>query len=206
MEEQINKYFGKSVNKDDDICNSFQNSALVPLSVASTIKSKKGLKSIYIDVRFNNNDLNFIEQWLDALFEEAKQVKADNMYDDIDVPYDIPVPVLGFNSAYFDMIFVLPYLTSLKWHITNYLCDFSPIKRVEVRHKITGVRIQFLDAEMFVTKMKLKEFVNDFGKKSNKRSDNKGIFPYTAFNTNNYDEVLNITEPFEQEQFFQRVN
>ncbi|KAA6368923.1 MAG: hypothetical protein EZS28_035550, partial [Streblomastix strix] len=94
MEEQINKYFGKSVNKDDDICNSFQNSALVPLSVASTIKSKKGIKTIYFDVRSNNNDQNFIEQWLEALFEEANQVKADNMYDDIDVPYDIPVPVL----------------------------------------------------------------------------------------------------------------
>ncbi|KAA6367716.1 MAG: hypothetical protein EZS28_036757, partial [Streblomastix strix] len=189
MEEQINKYFGKSVNKDNDICNSFQNSALVPLSVASTIKTKKGIKTIYFDVRSNNNDQNFIEQWIDALFEEAKQVKADNMYDDIDVPYDIPVPVLGFNSAHFDMIFVLPYLTSYKQHITNYLGDFSHIKRVEVHHKITGVRIQFLDAEMFVTKMKLKEFVNDFGKKTNKRSDNKGIFPYTAFNTTNYNEI-----------------
>ncbi|KAA6362282.1 MAG: hypothetical protein EZS28_042191, partial [Streblomastix strix] len=70
--------------------------------------------------------------------------------------------LLGFNSAHFDMIFVLPYLTSSKWHITNYLGDFSRIKRVEVRHKITGVRILFLDAEMFVTKMKLKNFVKDF--------------------------------------------
>jgi hypothetical protein len=38
--------------------------------------------------------------------------------------------------------------------------------------------------------MKLKDFVKDFGKKSNKRSDNKGIFPYTAFNTKNYEEIL----------------
>ncbi|KAA6383295.1 MAG: hypothetical protein EZS28_021177, partial [Streblomastix strix] len=136
---------------------------------------------------------------LPAIFEETQQVKADNMYDDPDVPYDITVPISGFNSAHFDMIFVLPYLTSYKWHITNYLGDFSHIKRVEVRHKITGVRIQFLDAEMLITKMKLKEFVNDFGKKTNKKSNIKGIFSYISFNTTNYDEVLNITEPFEQE-------
>ncbi|KAA6377517.1 MAG: hypothetical protein EZS28_026956 [Streblomastix strix] len=218
MEEQINKYFGKSISKDNnEICNSFQNSALVPLSVASTIKSKKGLKSIYFDVRSNNKDQNFIQQWLEAIFEEAQQVKDDNKYDDPDVPYDIPVPVLGFNSAHFDMIFVLPYLTSSKWHITNYLGDFSRIKRVEVRHKITGVRIQFLDAEMFVTKMKLKNFVKDFSpsefiidnngikKKVTKRSNNKGIFPYTAFNTSNYEEILNISELFEQNQFFNEL-
>ncbi|KAA6380309.1 MAG: hypothetical protein EZS28_024163 [Streblomastix strix] len=236
MEEQINKYFGKATNKptesactpckeqDNAVRNSFQNSALVPLSVASTIKSKKELKSIYFDVRSNvyatsvaSNEVclsvagekiltqNFIQQWLEALFEEAQQVKQDNMYDDPDVPYDIAVPVLGFNSAHFDMIFVLPYLTSSKWHITNYLGDFSRIKRVEVRHKITGVRIQFLDAELFVTKMKLKDFAKDFGKKSNKRSQNKGIFPYTAFNTTNYEEVLNISSPFEQKEFFNEL-
>ncbi|KAA6358796.1 MAG: hypothetical protein EZS28_045677, partial [Streblomastix strix] len=182
MEEQINKYFGKAANKDaipnvaelrsdETVRNSFQNSDLVPLSVASTIKSKKGLKSIYFDVRSNIYlsatgekilTQNFIQQWFEAIFEEALQVKADNMCDDPDVPYDIHVPILGFNSAHFDMIFVLPYLTSSKWHITNYLGDFSHIKRVEVRHKITGVRIQFFDAEMFVTKMRLKDFVKDF--------------------------------------------
>ncbi|KAA6366171.1 MAG: hypothetical protein EZS28_038302, partial [Streblomastix strix] len=103
-------------------------------------------------VMLSGNQIPFaphiIEQWLDALFAEAQQVKEDNMYDDIDAPYDILVPDLGFNSAHFDMIFVLPYLTSYKWHITNYLGDFSHIKRVEVRHKITGIRIQFLDAEI----------------------------------------------------------
>ncbi|KAA6358068.1 MAG: hypothetical protein EZS28_046405 [Streblomastix strix] len=207
MEEQINRYFGKETIKDDEtVRNSIQNSALVPLSVASTIKSKKGLKSIYFDVRSNvyatasarrqiASDFlsvagekiltqNFIQQWLEALFEEALQIKQDNMYDDPDVPYDIPVPVLGFNSAHFDLIFVLPYLTSSKWHITDYLGDFSRIKRVEVRHKITGVRIQFLDAELFVTKMKLKDFAKDFGTKSNKRSENKGIFPLYSIQHN----------------------
>ncbi|KAA6357166.1 MAG: hypothetical protein EZS28_047307, partial [Streblomastix strix] len=141
MEEQIIKYFGKPINKDDGdvVCISFQNSALVPLSIASTIKSKKGIIAKYFDVRQNNQDQNFIQQWLKVLFEEEQQVKADNIYEDPDGLFDIPVPILGFNSAHFDMIFVLPYLTSSKWHITNYLGDFSRIKRVEVRHKITGV-------------------------------------------------------------------
>jgi hypothetical protein len=65
------------------------------------------------------------------------------MYDDPEVPYEIPVPVVGFNSAHFDMIFVLPYLTNKDWHIVpkGYLGDFSHIKRVEVRHKISNVRV-----------------------------------------------------------------
>ncbi|KAA6383666.1 MAG: hypothetical protein EZS28_020806, partial [Streblomastix strix] len=179
--------------------------AYYPVCKLHAVKVNDKLGNWNRDLRRHIEQCKQNKQWLEALFEEAKQVKADNMYDDIDVPYDIPVPVLGFNSAHFDMIFVLPYLTNYKWHITNYLGDFSHIKRVEVRHKITGVRIQFLDAEMLVTKMKHKEFVNDFGKKSNKRSDNKGIFPYTAFNTTNYNEVLNIIEPFEQNKFFNEL-
>ncbi|KAA6387689.1 MAG: hypothetical protein EZS28_016785 [Streblomastix strix] len=94
------------------------------ISVASTIKSKKGLKSIYFDVRSNvyatasarrqiASDFltletgekvitqNFIQQWLEALFEEAVQIKQDNMYDDPDVPYDIAVPV--FQVAYYQL-------------------------------------------------------------------------------------------------------
>ncbi|KAA6356856.1 MAG: hypothetical protein EZS28_047617 [Streblomastix strix] len=112
MEEQINKYFEKATlklkaspeaaNKEQDkaVRNSFRNSALVSLSVASTIKSKKGLKSIYFDVRSNvyltlDDGQKANSQWLEALSGEALQIIQDNMYDDPDVPYDIAVPVLG---------------------------------------------------------------------------------------------------------------
>jgi hypothetical protein len=42
---------------------------------------------------------------------------------------------------------------------------------------------------MFVTKSTLKDWVKDFGNNKSKE-DNKGVFPYTAFDTTNYNEVL----------------
>jgi hypothetical protein len=67
----------------------------------------------------------------------------DNRYENDEIPYDIAVPVVGYNSAHFDMIFVLPYLTNKFWNIVpgGYIGDFSHIKRVEVIHKITRVRL-----------------------------------------------------------------
>ncbi|KAA6356537.1 MAG: hypothetical protein EZS28_047936, partial [Streblomastix strix] len=165
-----------------------------PLSVASTIKSKNGIKKIYFDVRqeqfceSSNEGRSFIEKWLDQVFEEAKQINDDNIYDDPDIPYDIPVPVLGYNSAHFDMIFVLPYLTNSNWRITSYLGDFSHIKRITVKHKISGVSIQFLDAILFITKESLKQFAIDFG--DGGKDGNKGVFPYDAINSENYKETV----------------
>ncbi|KAA6328010.1 MAG: hypothetical protein EZS28_053765, partial [Streblomastix strix] len=137
--------------------------------------------------------------WLDQVFEEAKQINDDNIYDDPDIPYDIPVPVLGYNSAHFDMIFVLPYLTNSNWRITSYLGDFSHIKRVTVKHKISGVSIQLLDAILFITKESLKQFAIDFG--DGGKDGNKGVFPYDAINTDNYKEVLEKKILFSQEDF-----
>ena len=52
------------------------NSVLHPLSVASTIKSKKGLKTIYFDLR---NGRDFIIQWIHQLFIEADKMKEDKI-------------------------------------------------------------------------------------------------------------------------------
>ncbi|KAA6358017.1 MAG: hypothetical protein EZS28_046456, partial [Streblomastix strix] len=145
----INQGYGsKSVVNGVEVHNSQQHTVLEPLSVASTINSKSGIKKIYFDLRQEN----FIEKWLEQMFKEAKQLKEDNQYDDPEIPYDISIPVLGYSSAHLDMVFVIRYLTIPLWHITSYLGDFSHIKRVEVKHKITGVTLQFLDAMLFVTK------------------------------------------------------
>ncbi|KAA6379989.1 MAG: hypothetical protein EZS28_024485 [Streblomastix strix] len=107
--------------------------------------------------------------------------------------------IARYNSAHFDMIFVLPYLTNSNWRITSYLGDFSHIKRVTVKHKISGVSIQFLDAILFITKESLKQFAIDFG--DGGKDGNKGVFPYDAINTENYKEVLEKKIPFSQEDF-----
>ncbi|KAA6384643.1 MAG: hypothetical protein EZS28_019831 [Streblomastix strix] len=145
VERNINKYFGKKKDEKNE-------------TVATTIKSKSGIKTIYSDLHYRN----FIEKLLGEVFKAAEQIKQDNMYQDLEVSYEIPVPVVGFNSTHFDMIFVLPYLSNKDWHIVQggYLGDFSHIMRVEVRHKIGNVKIQFLDIDTFMT---LKEAAESFG-------------------------------------------
>ncbi|KAA6365732.1 MAG: hypothetical protein EZS28_038741 [Streblomastix strix] len=92
VEKIVNKSFGKS---------SKQISELVPLSVASTIKNKAGVRIIYYDLR-NGDD--FINQWLNQIFNEAVIVQQDNQYRtqtgviDKAMQYNVDVPVIGFNS------------------------------------------------------------------------------------------------------------
>jgi hypothetical protein len=55
---------------------------------------------------------DFIEQWLDKLFEVAEKVAESNKYDCIDYSYENiynDVPVIGFNSGHFDNNVLLPY-------------------------------------------------------------------------------------------------
>ncbi|KAA6371600.1 MAG: hypothetical protein EZS28_032873 [Streblomastix strix] len=189
------RYRSKSVVNGIEVHNSQQHTVLEPLSVASTIKSKYENKKICFDLRQES----FIEKWLEQMFEEAKQLKEDNQYDDPEIPYDISIPVLGYNSAHFDMVSVIRYLTNPLWQITSYLKDFSHIKRVEVKYKITGVTLQLLDAMLFVTKGTLKQFVADFG--NGGKDEQKGVFPYDAINIDNYNEILSKSEPFSKEDF-----
>ncbi|KAA6356562.1 MAG: hypothetical protein EZS28_047911, partial [Streblomastix strix] len=199
-------YECQSVVNGIEVHNSKQYTVFEPLSVASTIKSKSGVKKIYLDLRqenfqaeLGNEKHSFIEKWLEQMFKEAKQLKEYNQYEDLEIPYDISIPALGYNSAHFDMVFEIRYLTNPLWHITSYLGDFSHIKRVEVKHKITGVILQFLDVMLFVTKGTLKQFAADFG--NGGKDDQKGVFPYDAINTDNYNEVLSKSEPFSKEDF-----
>ncbi|KAA6361027.1 MAG: hypothetical protein EZS28_043446, partial [Streblomastix strix] len=97
----VNKKFGKS---------SYQMYELFPLSVASTIRNKQGIKKIF----FSQQDgEDFIVQWLNQLFKEAEQVNADNQYiteactiDDT-IPYSMEVPIVGFNSSRFDISLII---------------------------------------------------------------------------------------------------
>ncbi|KAA6383270.1 MAG: hypothetical protein EZS28_021205 [Streblomastix strix] len=81
MNNLIHKDFGEY---------SQQLSTLDPLCIASTIKSKKGNKTIYFDIWTKN----FLNIWMKTLIEEEKQVKNDNCYDDDTIPQCYEVPVL----------------------------------------------------------------------------------------------------------------
>jgi hypothetical protein len=85
-------------------------SHVVLLSVAWAAKTKSGIKTPYFDCRDGDD---FIIRWLKSLVEVPGEVSKDTMYDCIDYTIEnIPncVPVLGFNSARFDMNLIIDIL------------------------------------------------------------------------------------------------
>jgi hypothetical protein len=106
-------------------------SKLTTLSVASAFNCP-GMedKSIYLDVR---NGENWVHQWIEKLFVYAKIIARHNKYTDDDFDNMVPsatidrinemvrwneVPVLGFNSARFDMNLILNELNCDEWNVS----------------------------------------------------------------------------------------
>ncbi|KAA6379203.1 MAG: hypothetical protein EZS28_025270 [Streblomastix strix] len=168
-------------------------SQLIPYCIASTVKNKSGIHSFCYDIR----QANFLDQWLDQVFEETKQIKKDNKYEDESIPQHFEVPVIGFNSAKFDVSLVFKNLKSKNWKIVKHIGSGTVAKQIIVRHKDTHIQLRFVDALIYCTKMKLKEFVRDIGMSIMK----KGRFPYEFININNYATELDKSEPFPREAF-----
>ncbi|KAA6376183.1 MAG: hypothetical protein EZS28_028290, partial [Streblomastix strix] len=192
VEKIVNKSFGKS---------SKQISELVPLSVASTIKNKAGIKTIYYDLR---NVDNFINQWLQKIFEEAVIVQQDNQYRtqsgviDKAMQYNVDVPVIGFNSLKFDFSLIFKNLQCADWQIKSYIGSSGVAKQIVVQHKKLDVKQKFIDILTYYIPITLKEFAKTFNQKIESQ---KGMFPYEYINTDNYKEILKQQEPFPIEAF-----
>ncbi|KAA6380110.1 MAG: hypothetical protein EZS28_024364 [Streblomastix strix] len=188
----VNKKFGKS---------SYQMYELFPLSVASTIRNKYGIKKIFFSQQDGDD---FIIQWLNQLFKEADQVNADNQYiKDActiyeTIPYSMEVPIVGFNSSRFDISLIISYIQCKDWIISNYIGSPSQAKQVIVHHKKLNLKVKFVDMLTYLQPMELKQAAKDFG---DGYDDKKGLFPYEAFNTDNVNEVLSKSEPFTMEDF-----
>ncbi|KAA6383853.1 MAG: hypothetical protein EZS28_020623 [Streblomastix strix] len=108
LENKINE-------KNDD--SSQVTATLIPYAIVSTVKLTSGIHSFYYDIRTEN----FLDKWLEQLFEEAKQVKKDNKYIDETFPQYYEVPVIRFNSAKFDASVLFKNLKSKDWIISKYL-------------------------------------------------------------------------------------
>ncbi|KAA6369340.1 MAG: hypothetical protein EZS28_035133 [Streblomastix strix] len=194
VEKIVNKQFGKS---------SKQISELVPLSVASTIKNKQGIHTIYSDLR-NGDD--FITQWLKQVFNEAVIIQQDNQYFtkampqtiDKDMQYNVEVPVIGFNSSKFDFSLIFRNLQCADWEIKSYIGSSGVAKQIVVQHKHLDVKLKFIDVLTYYVPITLKEFAQTFNSEINGQ---KGVFPYEFINTDNYKEILNQSEPFPIEAF-----
>ncbi|KAA6370322.1 MAG: hypothetical protein EZS28_034151, partial [Streblomastix strix] len=224
VERKVNTYFGKPLTKtvgsginakDSVIRNSQWISVLEPLSVASTIKLKwreqynnddqykkitspfgtEALKTIYYDLR---QGTDFITQWIEQVFEEAKQVALDNKHDDETIPYNQCVSIIGFNSSRFDQALFSKYLHNDKWTIQSFIGTMGQGKQIVVEHKQTKQQIKFIDAMNYTQPTDLASFAADFGNKDN---ESKGLFPYEGITFDNYNYELNKSQPFSIKAF-----
>ncbi|KAA6393776.1 MAG: hypothetical protein EZS28_010695 [Streblomastix strix] len=186
--ETFEKYIQQNYGEDSTVI-----SYLIPYCIASTFKNKSGIHSFRYDIR----QANFLDQWLDQVFEEAKQIKKDNKYEDESIPQNFEVPAIGFNSAKFDVSLVSKNLKSKNWKIVKHIGSGTVAKQIIVRHKDTHIQLRFVDALIYCTKMKLKEFVRDIGGEVM----TKGRFPYEYIYINNYATELDKSEPFPREAF-----
>ncbi|KAA6404137.1 MAG: hypothetical protein EZS28_000340 [Streblomastix strix] len=166
---------------------------LIPYAIASTVKCASGIHSFYYDIRTEN----FLDKWLDQVFEEAKQVMKDNKYIDETIPQYYEVPVIGFNSAKFDASVLFKNFKSKNWAISKYLGSSTIAKQIIVKHQSSNIHLRFVDFKIYTTHSKLKDAVRDFGNGTYK----KGRFPHEFINTNNYMDELNKCEPFPIEAF-----
>ena len=190
---------------DKTIINSF----LQPLSVSSTIKSKAGIKTIYHDVR----EEEFIQTWLVEVFNEAREMRKDNLIKDVPLEIQCPhnefiINVIGFNSSKFDMNILFSELSSDAFKVKSFLGSTTSFKQVLVsktfgKKKPYQITLRFIDAKLLAGGGSLKDFVKNFGSEG---CSNKGIFPYEAVNVNNYNDVLSKSIPFDQKDFHSVLN
>ncbi|KAA6378776.1 MAG: hypothetical protein EZS28_025697 [Streblomastix strix] len=149
----------------------------------------------YIDPEKNNQNLCFF-----LLFKDARKIIDSNKYEDETVQQHYEVPVIGFNSSKFDVALILKNFQSDEWLIIKYLGSGSNAKQIIVKHNISGIKLRFIDAMIYSTKMKLKQFIKDLTPKTatTEKSEipTKLKFPYEFINYDNYVQELDKSEPF----------
>ncbi|KAA6404464.1 MAG: hypothetical protein EZS28_000015 [Streblomastix strix] len=184
LENKVNEKFGDS---------SQVTAILIPYAIDSTVKFASDIHSFYYDIRTDD----FLDKWLEQLFEEAKQVKKDNKYIDETIPQYFELPVIGFNQAKFDASVLFKNLKSKNWPISKYLGSSTIAKQIIVKHQSSSIHLRFVDFKIYSMQNKLKDAVRDFGNGTYKN----GRFPHEFINTNNYMNELNKIEPFPIETF-----
>ncbi|KAA6389693.1 MAG: hypothetical protein EZS28_014776 [Streblomastix strix] len=111
--------FNTVFQQEDDI----KYPIIKPISVASAIKTKSGIKTCYFDC-FQEN---FVDLWLDYLFQEVKLVKIDNCYPD-EVPQRYEEPVVGFDSLKTSITLIFRNLRSKNYEIVDFVGQISSPK------------------------------------------------------------------------------
>ncbi|KAA6371567.1 MAG: hypothetical protein EZS28_032906 [Streblomastix strix] len=156
---------------------------------------------IYIHSAMIFDKLIFLNQWLDQVFEEAKQIKRDNKYEDESIAQHFEVLVIGFNSTKFDVSLVFKNLKSKNWRIIKHISSGTVAKQIIIRHKDTHIQLRFIDALIYCTKMTLKKFDLDIVG----GTMTKGRLPYEYININNQVTDLDKSESFPRETFNKKL-
>ncbi|KAA6382448.1 MAG: hypothetical protein EZS28_022024, partial [Streblomastix strix] len=126
----------------------------------------------------------------------VRKVIDSNKYEDETIPQHHEVPVIGFYSSKFDVALILKNLQSDEWQIIKYLGSGSNAKQIIVKHNISGIKLRFIDAMIYSSKMKLKQFIKDFTPTATKTISTKLKFLYEFINYDNYVQELDKSEPF----------
>ncbi|KAA6401967.1 MAG: hypothetical protein EZS28_002511 [Streblomastix strix] len=127
---------------------------------------------------------------------EARKVIDSNKYEDETISQHYEVPVIGFNSSKFDIALIFKNLQSDEWQIIKYLGSGSNAKQIIVKHNISGIKLRFIDAMIYSTKLKLKKIIKDFTPKTTQTTSAKLKFPYEFINFDNQVQEFDKSEPF----------
>ena len=199
MEEHINQTVGKSTTI---------NSRLIPLSVASCVRASTTTTKSF-SLRTSNT---FISDWIDWLFEQSLIVYKDKLSYSC-VPLEIDnnintITILGFNSSRFDSNLFKQYLNTNHWKVecNSIIGTLSSLKQFVLISSKYPTKLRFIDAQSFVAGGTLKQFGEDFGNTTSEKNSSKGVFPYEAINSENYNDVLSKSEPFKYEDFYSYLN
>ncbi|KAA6398801.1 MAG: hypothetical protein EZS28_005671 [Streblomastix strix] len=132
-------------------------SSFIPYCIASTVKNKSNIRSFRYDIR----QANFLDQQLNQVFEEAKQINKDNKSEYESIPQLFEVPVIGLNSTKFDVSLVVKNLKSKNWRIIKHIASGTVTKLIIVRHNETHFQLRFVDAMIYCNKMGFKKVILD---------------------------------------------
>ena len=101
------------------------------------------------------------------------------------------INVYGFNSSRFDSNLFKQYFNytfeGTSWKVESPIGTGNSLKQFVLVSNTTDARLRFVDAQVFVAGGTLKAFAKEFGSIDN---GDKGVFPYEAINSSNYNEVL----------------
>jgi hypothetical protein len=155
---------GKSFGKKSELV-----SELVPITVAVCVSNGGKQESKCFSIRRSED---FVKDMIEYVFEKAQEIPTDK--------YDKKrnyVNVIGFNSAKFDFVLLLPYLQSDDWEIdaNSFIGTPSLCKQVIIKHKKYEKKLRFLDLLLYAPNNNLRELVKIFGEGANME---KGMFPY----------------------------